>query len=110
MDGKPDSLNILGIPYKVTYCDRSGDIDPEPDRGAPLIGNIDYWKQKIKIYDNGRPIEDIWQTIIHETLHGIAEKMHLKFLQGCEDNDLDLLALALNDFLFRNGLINLGDK
>jgi hypothetical protein len=109
-DGKPDTLNILGIPYKVTYCDKSGDIDPEPDRGVPLIGNIDYWKQKIKIYDNGRPIEDIWQTIIHETLHGIAEKMHLKFLQDCEDNDLDLLALALNDFLFRNGLIKLEGK
>ena len=105
MMNKPESLNILGIPYAVIYCDKPSDVDK--DSVTLLAGNIDYWKREIRIYDHGRPIEDIWECIFHEVIHGIGNSMHLEFLENCKDDDLDLLAMALNDFLFRNGLIKI---
>jgi hypothetical protein len=106
---KPESLNILGIPYKVRYVDKLTDVTKN-DRTTGVIGEIDYVDKIISIYDNGRSINDIWETILHEVIHGIAESLHIKPLTGneCEEY-IDLLGLALSDFLFRNDLIKLGE-
>jgi hypothetical protein len=108
---KPESLNILGIPYKVEYCDRTVDIDPEAERG--YLGVIKYKEQLIRIYDNNCAIEFVWQNILHEVLHGIGEAINLKILKADDGdnekhNELDALARALTDFLFRNDLIKAG--
>jgi hypothetical protein len=110
VNGKPESLNILGIPYSITYCDKLTDVTAN-NRVTDITGEIDYVTKKIRIYDNGNPIEDVWEIILHEVIHGIAESLRIKPLTNneCEDT-VELLALALNDFLFRNDLIKLGDK
>jgi hypothetical protein len=98
---KPDKVNILGVEYKIIYCDKPSDVDVF--KRNSLWGQLDYWTRTIRIYDSDRPAEDIWQCIFHEVLHGIAELLHLQYFED-ENNheELDLLALALADVLFRN--------
>lgn len=103
--GRPATLNILGKLYTITYTDNPSEVDM--NRRESLWGQIDFWKRTIKIYDNGRGAEDLWQTIIHEILHGISESLKLKLRNADQHDDLDLLALALTDVLFRNDLIKL---
>lgn len=99
---KPESINILGITYKVEYVDKPSDVDIF--KRESLWGQIDYWTRTIRIYDNGRSIEDVWQSIFHEILHGISEALKLQSLSKEEYHDeLDILALAIIDVLVRNG-------
>jgi len=104
---KPTEINILGIQYRVEYMDKPSDVDIY--KRESLWGQIDYWTRTIRIYDNGRQQEDIWQTVLHEVLHGIAEALKLSVLGNADYHDeLDLLALALVDVLFRNGWMKEG--
>ena len=100
---KPDKVNILGIAYSIEYVDNPSDVDI--NKRKSLWGQIDYWTRTIRIYDDGvRPIEDTWQTILHEVLHGIASSLNLKVLEDDKGHEtIDLLALALTDVFFRNG-------
>jgi len=100
---KPESLNVLGIPYKIKYVDKLTDVTKN-DRVTDIVGEIDYMDKTITIYDNGRSINDIWETLLHELIHGIGALLHIKPLID-DETTVDLLALALNDFLFRNNLI-----
>jgi len=54
---KPNKVNILGIEYSITYLDKPSDVDIY--KRESLWGQIDYWTRTIRIYDNGRPEEDI---------------------------------------------------
>ena len=99
---RPKTVNILGIVYTIDYKDAPSDVDIH--RREAVWGQIDYWTRTIRIYDGGRSDIDIWETILHETLHGIAEALKLKSLSaGDNHDDLGILALALTDVLFRNG-------
>lgn len=98
---KPEKVNIMGIEYSITYVDIPSEVDIH--KRESLFGQIDYWTDTIRIYDNGRPIEDIWHSIFHELLEGFACELHLKELSKPENHDeLDILALAMADTLFRN--------
>jgi hypothetical protein len=101
---KPTKVNILGIEHTITYVDNPADVDIY--KRQSLFGQNDLWTRTIRVYDNGRPEVDVWQTIIHEILHSIAIDLHLKaFGEDSMSNhdELDLIALALTDVLFRNG-------
>lgn len=100
---KPNSVNVLGVEYKIEYVDRPSDVDIF--KRASLFGQVDFWTRTIRIYDNGtRTTEDIWQTILHGILHCIADQLKLKALAKGENHDeLEVLALAMTDVLFRNG-------
>jgi hypothetical protein len=101
---KPNSVNILGITYSIEYVDKPSDVDIY--KRDSMWGQIDYWTRSIRVYDNGRPIEDVFETVLHETIHGIAEGLKIKSVSGDEGHDdLSLLSLALSDVLFRNGWI-----
>lgn len=99
----PDSVVILGKRYAIDYCEKPSDVDVF--HRESLWGQIDFWTRTIRIYDGGnRQSEDLWHTIFHEVLHGIAEELKIKQLIGEANHDaLDLLALAIADVLFRNG-------
>ena len=108
MDIKPTSIDILGIAYSVTYCDKPSDVDHF--ERASLWGQIDFWKRSIRVYDNKTNIADIWDTIIHEVLHGLICELRLCGKvdhkdQGSAENEniVGLLALGLRDVMFRNG-------
>jgi hypothetical protein len=101
---RPDKVNIAGIEYTITYVKNPAEVDIFKRRS--LWGQIDPWTRTIRIYDNGQPDGDVWQTIFHEILHGIAEELKLSALSDEDNHDeLDVLALALTDVLFRNGWI-----
>jgi len=107
---KPGSVNIIGIVYTIEYVDKPSEVDIH--KRESLWGQIDHWTRTIRIYDDGnRPPEDIWQTIIHEVLHGIASLLKLEVLEDEDNHDeLDILALALVDVLFRNDWIKKVDS
>lgn len=99
---RPIVANIIGIEYAIEYKDKASDVDIH-GREA-LWGQINHWTRTIRVYDGGRSDIDIWETILHEVLHGIAEALKLKSLtDGNAHDDLGILALALTDVMFRNG-------
>jgi len=101
---KPETVNILGKVYKIEYVDKPSDVDIY--KRESLWGQIDFWTRTIRIYDNGRTDADLWETLIHEVLHGIASELNLSSLEKDENHDeLDCLGIALTDVLFRNGWI-----
>jgi len=105
---RPSKVIILGIEYSIEYVDRPSDVDI--NHRESMWGQIDYWTRSIRVYSNELSDEDVWGTIMHEVLHGIAELFRLGALTDDEShNDLDLLALALTDVLFRNGWIKATD-
>jgi len=97
---KPSSVNILGVTYAIAYVEKPSDVDIY--HRDSLWGQIDYWTRTIRIYDNGRPEEDIMQCLVHEILHGIAEALKLNLRKPERHDDLDILALALVDTFYRN--------
>ena len=110
---KPNTVNILGINYRVEYVDKWDDMPVKAE------GAIESHKRLITLYDNDQPFEDNEHTflvLLHEALHAIDDSLNLKCFMptkcGCgkyhgEDGhkELGLVALALSDFLFRNGFI-----
>lgn len=99
----PDSINVLGKKYQVTYVDKPSEVDINGRES--LWGQIDYWTRTIRIYKNNRQDEDVWHSILHEILHGIVTELKVKSLYGNDrqqHDDLDLIALAIADVLFRN--------
>lgn len=99
-------INILGRKYKIEYVDKPSDVDIY--KRESLWGQIDYWTRTIRIYANDRTKEDIFETLIHEILHGIETDLKLKCFKESKGHDeLDILAVALSDTLARNGIIKL---
>ena len=102
---RPQNVNIFGKQYSIVYYDKPSDVDIYGRKS--LWGQVDYWTHTIRIYAPvGFSIGEIWDTIIHEVLHAIANELKLKIN---EDNDqIDLLALGLSDVLLRNGWLDRG--
>jgi hypothetical protein len=102
---KPNKVSILGIDYEIIYVDKPSDVDIY--KRESLWGQIDYWTRVIRIYDKDRSEDDIWCTIWHEILHGVVERLHIKAFANYKEthDDIDLLALAISDILFRNDWI-----
>lgn len=106
---RPAKVNICGIEYSIEYTDNPANVDLYKRKA--LWGEIDYWTQSIRVYDNGKNNHQIWQTLIHEILHGIAENLKLSCLQNKDNHDdLDVLALALWDVFTRNGWFSFGER
>ena len=106
---KPNEVNVLGIIYKIEYVDNPSDVDIYKRKS--LWGQIDYWTRSIRIYDNGRNPEDVFETILHELLHAIGDALKLSILAEDKNHDqLDVLALALTDLMTRNNWIKLKEQ
>jgi len=97
---KPKDVIILGIKYDILYFDNPAEVDRS--KRTALWGQTDFWSRTIRIYDNGKPLEEIWQTILHEVIHGIASTLHIDDKVGDEDNLVDLLATGIIDTFIRN--------
>ena len=99
---KPDKVILHGVPYTIIYVDKPSEVDIQ--KRQSLWGQIDYWTRTIRIYDNGRDIQDIWKTIFHELIHGITSDLNLDDLHK-DENATDMLARSLVDTIFRNDWI-----
>jgi len=100
---KPDSINILGKHYSVTYVDKPSGVDIHNHES--LWGQIDPWTHSIRIYapDNFSE-EEILDTILHEVLHVLGTKLRLNSFNDNDNHDeLSLLAMGLADTFIRNG-------
>jgi len=105
----PESVNILGCRYSIEYVDRPSDVDIFKRKS--LWGQIDYWTRTIRVYANDRCAEDVWETIIHEVIHGIASALNIDRLEGSDaEDDVDILSVALTDTLVRNGWMKIGES
>lgn len=103
---KLNKINVLGFEYKIEYVDKPSEVDIY--KKESLWGQIDYWTRTIRIYDNGRTEQDIFQTLLHETLHAIEDSLHMTCFENDEGhNQLDMLAMALADVLVRNNIVSL---
>ncbi len=101
---KPDRVIILSKEYTITYLDNPAEVDLYKRRS--LWGEVDLWTRTIRVYDNGRTVADLWETILHEVIHALSEELHIPGLHGdCHEKEeaVDLLGLALADTLLRNG-------
>jgi hypothetical protein len=104
-----NAVDILGLRYRITYVNSPSDVDI--NKHTSFWGQIDYWTRTIRIYQKGRSERDIFETLMHEVLHGIAERLNLKSLEYSVEksdihSDLDLLSIAITDVLCANGLLS----
>jgi hypothetical protein len=106
----PNEVNILGIPYKITYVDRMVDVDFEKNRSKYYWGMVDYDSRTIRVYSKDRPYEEIMRTVWHEILEAIGAMLHVNVWYDHEGNwkdqghrDLDRIALGINAVLLQNG-------
>ncbi len=102
----PNEVNILGVRYKVEYVDNPAEVDIF--KRESLWGQIDYWTRSIRIYRSNRCQEDVWESLIHEVLHGIVTALKISVLKDQEDA-VALLALGFTDTLTRNGWLKVED-
>lgn len=101
---RPTTVNVLGKTYKIKYVDNPADVDLY--RRKSLWGQIDYWTRTIRIYDKDRTSEDVFETLIHEITHGIAEPFKLEL----EEETVALLSIGLADVLIRNNWVAIGKE
>lgn len=98
---KPNSINILGRECDIIYKDNPAEVDVF--KRESCFGQYDPWTRTIRIYDNGRKESDILQTLFHEILHVLSMDLKIKCFDSEEGHeDLDRVALAITDLLFRN--------
>lgn len=102
----PNRIKIIDLIYTVEYVDKPSDVDIH--RRSSLWGQCDFWTRTIRVYRNDRSESDIWQTLWHEIVHAICEKLHLEAKEGDlgdQENIVDLLATGINAVLQDNGFV-----
>ena len=99
-EGFPKSLQIFNSVYEVMYYDKASQVD-HVQRNS-LFGQVDLWDSKIRIYKGRHSESSIWQTIWHEVIHTILDKLYLKLSE--DEVFVDLMATAINGVLEYNGI------
>jgi len=99
----PNKIKIFDATYTITYTDKPSEVDIF--KRDSLWGQIDFWTRTIRIFNDDGKLsdDDIWQTIWHEILHGICNKLKLNDL-GDDDKTIDLLATGINSVIIDNKL------
>jgi hypothetical protein len=100
----PKQVKILDVLYSIEYVEKPSDVDIY--KRESLWGQVDYWTRTIRIYDNDRQSADVWQTVWHEVLHALCQKLDIDSSDGklgADEKALDLLATGINSVLLDNG-------
>jgi hypothetical protein len=108
LDNFPTEIDILGIPYKLEYCDNPSNVDVH--KRESLWGQIDFWTGTIRIYVGSGNEEAIWHTIWHEILHAIICSLKIKLDDDKEEDIVDLLSLGINNIMFKYFKFKKGSK
>lgn len=102
----PTQIKVIDMTYAIEYVDKPSDVDIY--RREALWGQIDYWTRTIRVYHNNRSEADLWQTLWHEIIHAICEKLHISTQDGLlntNETAVDLLATAINAVLQDNSAL-----
>lgn len=94
----PSTMQSFNSTYDVTYYDKASQVDHV--QRSSLFGQVDSWDSKIRIYKGKYSKAGIWQTIWHELIHAILDKLYLKLSE--DEVFVDLMATAINGVLERN--------
>ena len=107
MKPNPETLIIMGIPFKMIYCDDIADV--APDKRSISFGHSSLETRTIRIF-SGNGDEFTWQTIMHEVFHMIGDLTNIQMQKMNTEqnhNELDCFANVLTDTLFRNNLLRI---
>lgn len=99
----PSEVKIIDVVYTIEYVEKPSDVDIF--KRQTLWGQCDFWTRTIRVYHNDRQPADVAQTLWHEILHAICEKMHIETSDGelgDNENAIDLLATGINAVLRDN--------
>lgn len=97
----PNEVIIFGIPCSIKYVDKIENVDDED--GEPCYGVVDMINKQMRIYDGGRPTKDIMETILHETIHLIMNKLvDVSLRDGQEEKIINNLSMGIFEFLANN--------
>lgn len=95
----PEQVNILGRTFKVRYVKTYNDVDI--DRKDGLTGQCAFDRQTISILAGGRPVDAVFQTLMHEVLHAVLAICNA----NVPEDRHEMVSHALADTLVRNGFI-----
>ena len=101
---RPEQIKIFDVVYTVEYVEKPSDVDIFQRQS--LWGQVDFWTRTIRIYANNRQESDVWQTVWHEVIHAICEKLDIDAdggKLGSNEKAIDLLATGINSVLLDNG-------
>ena len=99
----PATIKVLDVVYKNEYVNNVSEVDIF--KRSTMWGQCDYWTRSIRIFASGLSESDIRQTLWHELLHALCEKLHIKAKEGDLRDDetaIDLLATGINSLLLEN--------
>lgn len=113
MNKLPTSVKIIDQIYSIEYVDNPSKVDIFNRKS--LWGQIDYWTRSIRIYrPSGYSNFEVWNSIIHEILHGIIDGLKIEEISGLgcdnEEHIVHLLATGLNAVLNDNAFLFLKGK
>ncbi len=99
----PKEVVILGIPCSITYVNDIVKVDEE-DKENTCYGTVDFINKTMRIYDGGRPTRDILETILHESLHLILDRLgdKSKISQAQEEKFINAISMGMFEFLVSN--------
>jgi len=103
LENLPAQIKMLDIVYAVSYVDKPSDVDSQ--KRQSLFGQVDYWTRSIRVYANDRSESDIRQTLWHELIHALCEKLHIETKEDKlmdDEQAIDLLATGINTLLQDN--------
>ena len=105
MNKLPTSVKIIDQIYSIEYVDNPSKVDIFNRKS--LWGQIDFWTRTIRIYrPEGHSDFEVWNTIIHEILHGIIDGLKIEEIQKLkydeEEHIVHLLATGINAVLNDN--------
>ena len=99
----PAQVKILDVVYTIAYVDKPSEVDFQGRKS--MWGQVDFWTRSIRVYAADRSQSDQRQTLWHEVLHALCEKLHVEVKEGelvDDEKTIDLLATGINTILMDN--------
>lgn len=101
-----DKWKIIDSEFKLIWCEHLDQLSKEDI----LLGLTDFVTGVIYIYRDGRQESELWQTLLHETLHVIIKKMPIVILEKLDHTEeqeciIDQISVGLNRIIQDNPII-----
>lgn len=101
-----ETWKIMDTDFKVNWCQFMDQIKKD----ERVLGLTSFTDSIIWVYKDGRNDQDLWQTLLHETMHVIIEKLPLKELSDLANtNDqelfIDQIAVIINKVIQNNDFL-----
>ena len=99
-----NEISIMGKPYKISYVTSLSDVDI--NKRDTSFAQVDFISRTIRIYRLDNPVEDVFDSLIHEIIEVIVKDLEIEYLEENHDK-IATLSTILADTLVRNGIVDL---